>query len=62
LDIYDIAGELVKSIRPGLLSAGQHAIVWDGKGQQDRMLSAGQYFVRIKTGRTFVIKKVMMLK
>ncbi|MBF0433133.1 MAG: T9SS type A sorting domain-containing protein, partial [Fibrobacteria bacterium] len=62
LDIYDIEGTLVRSIRPGILSAGQHAIVWDGKGQQAQVLSAGQYFVRIKTGRSFVIKKVMMLK
>ncbi|MBF0432047.1 MAG: T9SS type A sorting domain-containing protein, partial [Fibrobacteria bacterium] len=62
LDIYDIEGKLVRSIRPGILSAGQQAIVWNGKGQQNRALSAGQYFVRIKTGHSFVIKKVMMLK
>ena len=51
LQIYDLAGRLVKSfsLTPNLLSPIT-VIEWDGKDDKRQDLSSGIYFVKLKTG------------
>ncbi|MBF0433689.1 MAG: T9SS type A sorting domain-containing protein, partial [Fibrobacteria bacterium] len=62
LDIYGIDGKLVHSLRSGFLSAGRHSLAWDGKDQQGNDLTTGQYFARVKTGKTEMVKRLMILR
>ncbi|UCC80404.1 MAG: S8 family peptidase [Candidatus Zixiibacteriota bacterium] len=57
LEIYDIAGRLVKSIP---LSGG-NSVVWDGTDRSGNDVSAGIYFARV-TGNNTAIRKMLYLK
>ena len=57
LQIYNLRGQLVELIQPGMLPAGEHALRWDAAA-----LSSGMYFFRLQapdgiaTGRLLLIK------
>ena len=50
ISVYDVQGRAVRNLA-GLLREGQFEVVWDGRNEQGRRVSAGTYFVRAITGR-----------
>lgn len=48
--VYDVAGRLVRSLRPGPAPAGTSPLVWDGRDRQGRRVPAGVYLLRITDG------------
>uniref|UniRef100_A0A832MN13 Cytochrome c domain-containing protein n=1 Tax=Eiseniibacteriota bacterium TaxID=2212470 RepID=A0A832MN13_UNCEI len=49
--VYDVMGREVRSLARGLwLAPGEHALRWDGRDRDGRVVSAGVYFVRVRTG------------
>ncbi len=50
--IYNSAGELVRSLPVSQLSAGEHAIEWNGKDNQGNDLPAGSYRVDVSLRST----------
>ncbi len=50
LVIYDVGGRRVRDLAPGLMSAGDHALNWNGKDQSGRDVSSGTYFARLTAG------------
>ncbi|MCB5267012.1 MAG: right-handed parallel beta-helix repeat-containing protein [Candidatus Cloacimonetes bacterium] len=62
LSVYNTRGQRVRELINGSLPRGFHKVVWDGKDNGNRSVSSGLYFVRIETGRTSTVRKVMMLK
>ena len=56
INIYDILGRKVDSLKPGRQQAGSHAIVWDA-GE----LPSGVYFARMSNqGRSDVLKMILL--
>lgn len=49
LDIYDLAGRIVKRVASQRLPAGSHVLSWDGALEDGRRASAGIYLFRLKT-------------
>ncbi len=49
--IYDASGRLVRLLRSGLQSAGEHNLRWDGFGQAGQPAPPGIYYVRVVTAR-----------
>lgn len=49
LSIYNIKGQLVKSLVNEELAAGEHNIIWNGRDQSDKPAASGIYFYRLKT-------------
>ena len=47
LNIFDLRGRLVRTLIEGEVSAGDHAIVWDGLDGRGQPTSAGMYFYRL---------------
>jgi hypothetical protein len=45
--IHDVLGRRVRELFCGVLSAGDHEIVWDGRADDQRVVPAGVYLVRI---------------
>ena len=45
--IYDTRGRQVRTLHTGVLDAGQHQRVWDGKADDGRQVSSGVYFARV---------------
>jgi hypothetical protein len=50
LRIYNIQGELVRTLAEGASEAGTHSCAWDGRNAAGRSVSNGLYFARLAAG------------
>lgn len=60
LEIYDVTGSRVRTLRNGNLAAGRHLAVWDRLDDRGRGMPAGVYWVRldaegVRQSRKFVL-------
>ncbi len=55
--IYNITGQLVETLSPGLLPAGNHNVTWDANDA-----ASGVYFYTIDTGAFIETKQMTLLK
>ncbi|UCD64186.1 MAG: T9SS type A sorting domain-containing protein [Candidatus Zixiibacteriota bacterium] len=62
IDIFNILGQRIVTILDEARPAGQHSVVWDGTDENNRPVSTGLYFYRIKAGDYTDSKKMLMLK
>jgi hypothetical protein len=62
LAVYDINGRLINTLVNEKQAAGIHQINWSGKDAENRVVAAGIYFYRIKSGSFMEIKKMILLK
>lgn len=60
--IYNIKGQLVKTLHRGELAAGRHELVWDGRDDSNRSVASGVYFTKIVGPAYQGIHKMMLLK
>jgi hypothetical protein len=56
LDIYNVAGQLIKSFDQGTRPAGYHQIQWNGQ------IANGVYIYRLKAGSLTFTKKMMIVR
>ncbi len=62
VDVYDLAGRLVRKLHSGVLAAGPHEVMWNGRGSDGRMSAAGIYFFRLKTETVIDTQRMMLVK
>ncbi len=62
LKIYNIKGELVKTLTYEYKEAGYYAINWSGDDENGNLLSSGIYFYKIETDTFTETKSMVMLK
>ena len=63
LKIYNVAGQLVKTLVNGEQKAGTYKIEWDGKDTNGKLLPSGIYFVELKVDDKFTkTKKLLLLR
>ncbi|MCD4818808.1 MAG: T9SS type A sorting domain-containing protein [Candidatus Cloacimonetes bacterium] len=62
LKVYNIKGQLVKTLVNEKKETGNHSIVWNGKDNNDRKVSSGVYFYQINADEFTDVKKMMMIK
>ncbi|GEM_PF-3253304 len=62
LAIYNLRGELVKTIADGNYSAGVYEVSWNGTDTNGEKVSSGIYFYRLSDGTRTVTKKLSLLK
>jgi hypothetical protein len=62
LSVYDAAGRLIRVLRDGRGSAGEHAVTWSGRDGQGAPAASGVYFVRLTDERTTESRKVVLLR
>jgi hypothetical protein len=60
--IYNLLGETVKSVDLGLIAAGRHTIIWNGRDNNGRPVASGIYFYRLETSEGTQSRKMMLLK
>ncbi|MDI6793681.1 MAG: T9SS type A sorting domain-containing protein, partial [bacterium] len=65
--VYNLAGQLVKTINPGKLSAGSYlsrdrAVYWDGLDEKGKEVSSGIYLYQLKAGSFTGTRKMIILK
>jgi|GEM_PF-6513004 len=62
LDIHDLRGVLVVTLKNEMLEAGRHETVWDGRNNRGGLVSSGVYFVRLVTPEVRQTMKVLLIK
>ena len=62
LDIFNVLGQLVKSIDIPDQSAGYHTIIWDGTDQYNQPIASGVYFYRMTAGDFCRTRKMYMIR
>lgn len=60
--VYNILGQLVKTLTQGPLAAGFHLIEWNGTNDQGRSVASGVYFVVMTTEKFRQTRKAVLLR
>ncbi|MCA9757493.1 MAG: T9SS type A sorting domain-containing protein [Candidatus Eisenbacteria bacterium] len=50
LEIFDVAGRLVRTVFSGRVAAGEHAVTWDGRMDSGASAGSGIYLYRLQAG------------
>jgi pectate lyase len=62
LQIYDLNGRLVDTLKNGFYPAGVHNLTWNGNDQNGKIVSSGIYYAVLKTNSQRSVTKMMLLK
>jgi len=62
LRIYNVRGQLVRTLVNENTPAGNQVVVWDGRNDEGREVSSGIYFYRLNAGQFTDTKKMVLLK
>ncbi len=62
LKVYNVHGQLVKTVFEGTKGPGFHVLEWDGTNNQGISVSTGVYFARFESARTVLTRKMILLK
>jgi hypothetical protein len=62
LSIYNVKGDLVKSLVKNNNSAGSHTVSWNGTDDRGRPVGSGVYFYKVKSGSFTSTKKMILIK
>ena len=63
VNIYNLKGQLVKSLLEDNLKQGLHKVIWRGKDSNGKQVSSGIYFYKISNGNNkSVTKKIILMK
>jgi len=63
LDIYDVAGRLVRRLAAGEeMEAGPREVFWDGMNDAGRAVSSGVYYSRLTAGRETVTRTLVLTR
>ncbi len=62
LKIYNIKGQLVKTIVNEKLATGEHFLTWQGNSDTGKSVASGIYFYRLTTSSSSQNRKMLLLK
>ncbi|MCL1827021.1 MAG: C25 family cysteine peptidase, partial [Candidatus Cloacimonetes bacterium] len=62
IKIYNIKGQLVKTLKNEFMDKGIHSVQWHGNDNNDRAVATGIYFIRIQNEKNIAIRKSLLMK
>jgi flagellar hook assembly protein FlgD len=62
LKIYNVAGELVRTLVNGVKDAGAYSLAWDGRNDSGSNVASGIYFYQMETKGFSETKKMVLLR
>jgi hypothetical protein len=62
IKIYNVKGQLVKSVCNDKFTAGAHTVQWNGQNNHGKSASSGVYFYRMETKEFKAVKRMMIVK
>lgn len=62
VNIFDISGKLITTLRNKYQTQGEHSITWNGIDASGSKVGAGVYFYQVKTGDFVGTKKMVLVK
>ncbi|MFB3079704.1 MAG: FlgD immunoglobulin-like domain containing protein, partial [Lysobacterales bacterium] len=60
--IYNMLGQMVRTLVQGNKLAGDYSVVWDGQDDFGRQVTSGQYFYRFKASELQSTRAMILLK
>ena len=62
LEVFDLRGRKVQTLVSENMSAGRHAVLWNGTDHSGRQVSSGTYFYRLQADGKSMTSKMLLLK
>jgi len=62
LNVYNVRGQLVKTLINDVKEAGNHAVVWNGDDHSGNSVSSGIYFYRMETSAGSEVRRMVLMK
>lgn len=62
LEVYDSAGQVVKTLVAGREEPGSHQVTWDGRNESGSRVAAGVYFYKLTAGDFTSTKKMVLVR
>ncbi|MEZ4387649.1 MAG: FlgD immunoglobulin-like domain containing protein [Candidatus Krumholzibacteriia bacterium] len=62
LKVFNVRGELVRTLVDSRMEAGEHSIIWDGKTNTGNQSASGVYFYETRTNGQVKINKMALVK
>lgn len=62
LNIYNLKGQLVRSLINQDMTAGKKSVVWNGTDNSGRLVSSGLYFYRVNNAGKSITRKMLLSK
>ncbi len=62
LEVFNLLGQLVRTLHLGVLNAGVHRIQWDGRDEAGNPAPSGIYFYRLRSGERVQVRKMQLLR
>lgn len=62
LRIYDPTGRLVRAVASGVLAAGRHDFVWDGRDNAQQEVASGIYYAHLSADNITRIQRLVLLR
>ena len=62
LVIYNLRGQLVRTLLDGNYAPGEYSIHWNGTDDNGTSITSGEYFCILKAGREWIVRKVVLLR
>ena len=62
VSIYNVAGELVKTLYNGPQSKGKNSLIWNAKNNKKESVAGGLYIYSVNNENNIYSKKMMLLK
>jgi hypothetical protein len=62
VEVFDLAGRRVRTLARGPRTAGQHTLIWDGRGDGGVHSANGVYFVRARTTGFEAVRRVVRIE
>ena len=62
LNIYNLKGQLIKTLLKDNILSGEHKLIWDGKDNQGNNVASGVYLYKLNMNGSSQTKKMLLLK
>jgi len=65
IEIYNIKGQKVKTFNvtlSGVEGSPNQQIIWNGKDENNKSVSSGIYFYKLRSGKFTAVKKMILMK
>ena len=62
ISVYNLKGQLVKTLVSAAKTAGSHSVNWDGRDSQGNRAANGAYIVKLNSGNASSVKKLMLIR
>ncbi len=62
LRIYNVAGQMVRTLASSAMPAGSYSATWDGRDESGRRVSAGVYLYQLRANDRALTRKMVLLR